>query len=52
MAVEGRASFCDLLLVVVRKTARTRKRLVEVGENTGVRSFLLVNDWTTWTRSG
>ena len=38
------ASFCDLLLVVGSQNSSNSKRLVEVGENTGVRSFL-VNDW-------
>ena len=44
MAVKGVASFCDLLLVVGSQNSSNSKRLVEVGENSGVRSFL-VNDW-------
>jgi 4-hydroxy-3-methylbut-2-enyl diphosphate reductase len=44
MAVKGVASFCDLLLVVGSQNSSNSKRLVEVGENCGVRSFL-VNDW-------
>src|SRR5438067_650921 len=43
MAVKAVASFCDLLLVVGSQNSSNSKRLVEVGENTGVRSFL-VND--------
>jgi 4-hydroxy-3-methylbut-2-enyl diphosphate reductase len=44
MAVKGVAHFCDLLLVVGSENSSNSKRLVEVGDNTGVRSFL-VNDW-------
>jgi len=44
MAVKAVANFCDLLLVVGSQNSSNSKRLVEVGENTGVRSFL-VNDW-------
>ena len=44
MAVKAVADFCDLLLVVGSENSSNSKRLVEVGENTGVRSFL-VNDW-------
>ena len=44
MAVKAVAPFCDLLLVVGSQNSSNSKRLVEVGENTGVRSFL-VNDW-------
>src|SRR5215467_8049918 len=44
MAVKAVASSCDLLLVVGSQNSSNSKRLVEVGENTGVRSFL-VNDW-------
>ena len=44
MAVKAVASFCDLLLVVGSQNSSNSKRLVEVGENTGVRSFL-VDDW-------
>jgi 4-hydroxy-3-methylbut-2-enyl diphosphate reductase len=44
MAVKAVASFCDLLLVVGSQNSSNSKRLVEVGDNTGVRSFL-VNDW-------
>jgi 4-hydroxy-3-methylbut-2-enyl diphosphate reductase len=35
---------CDLLLVVGSENSSNSKRLVEVGENSGVRSYL-VNDW-------
>jgi 4-hydroxy-3-methylbut-2-enyl diphosphate reductase len=44
MAVKAVAEFCDLLLVVGSHNSSNSKRLVEVGENSGVRSFL-VNDW-------
>lgn len=44
MAVKAVASFCDLLLVVGSENSSNSKRLVEVSENLGVRSFL-VNDW-------
>jgi 4-hydroxy-3-methylbut-2-en-1-yl diphosphate reductase len=44
MAVKGVAAFCDLLLVVGSQNSSNSKRLVEVGENSGVRAFL-VNDW-------
>jgi len=44
MAVKGVASFCDLLLVVGSQNSSNSKRLVEVGANSGVRSYL-VNDW-------
>lgn len=44
MAVKGVASFCDLLLVVGSDNSSNSKRLVEVGRNFGVRSYL-VNDW-------
>ena len=51
MAVKAVAHFCDLLLVVGSENSSNSKRLVEVGDNTGVRSFL-VNDWddvdTAW----
>jgi len=51
MAVKAVAHFCDLLLVVGSENSSNSKRLVEVGDNTGVRSFL-VNDWddvdTSW----
>jgi 4-hydroxy-3-methylbut-2-enyl diphosphate reductase len=43
MAVKGVAGFCDLLLVVGSQNSSNSKRLVEVGENAGVRSYL-VND--------
>jgi 4-hydroxy-3-methylbut-2-enyl diphosphate reductase len=44
MAVKAVATFCDLLLVVGSQNSSNSKRLVEVGENSGVRSYL-VNDW-------
>lgn len=44
MAVKAVAGFCNLLLVVGSQNSSNSKRLVEVGENSGVRSFL-VNDW-------
>lgn len=44
MAVKAIATFCDLLLVVGSQNSSNSKRLVEVGENSGVRSYL-VNDW-------
>src|ERR1700758_1659426 len=43
MAVKGVSEHCDLLLVVGSQNSSNSKRLVEVGENSGVRSFL-VND--------
>jgi 4-hydroxy-3-methylbut-2-enyl diphosphate reductase len=43
MAVKAVAGFCNLLLVVGSQNSSNSKRLVEVGENSGVRSFL-VND--------
>jgi 4-hydroxy-3-methylbut-2-enyl diphosphate reductase len=45
MAVKGVATFCDLLLVVGSANSSNSKRLVEVGDNYSVRSFL-VNDWS------
>ncbi len=45
MAVKAMASVCDLLLVVGSNNSSNSKRLVEVGDNTGVRSYL-VNDRT------
>jgi len=44
MSVKAVAGFCNLLLVVGSQNSSNSKRLVEVGENSGVRSFL-VNDW-------
>src|SRR3984957_18726834 len=43
MAVKGVAVHCDLLLVVGSQNSSNSKRLVEVSENVGVRSYL-VND--------
>jgi 4-hydroxy-3-methylbut-2-enyl diphosphate reductase len=43
MAVKGVAVHCDLLLVVGSQNSSYSKRLVEVSENVGVRSYL-VND--------
>ena len=45
MAVKAVATACELLLVVGSNNSSNSKRLVEVGENTGVRAFL-VNDRT------
>jgi 4-hydroxy-3-methylbut-2-enyl diphosphate reductase len=45
MAVKAVADHCDLLLVVGSGNSSNSKRLVEVGENSGVRSHL-VNDRT------
>ena len=45
MAVKGVAGYCDLLLVVGSDNSSNSKRLVEVGQNYGVQSFL-VNDWS------
>jgi len=44
-AVKGVAGFCDLLLVVGSSNSSNSKRLVEVGHNYGVESYL-VNDWS------
>ena len=43
MAVKAVSEFCDLLLVVGSENSSNSKRLVEVGDNFGVRSHL-VND--------
>jgi len=43
MAVKAVSEFCDLLLVVGSQNSSNSKRLVEVAENFGVRSYL-VND--------
>jgi len=43
MAVKAVSGFCDLLLVVGSENSSNSKRLVEVGANFGVRSYL-VND--------
>ncbi len=45
MAVKGVAQFCDLLLVVGSANSSNSKRLVEVGQNYSVKSYL-VNDWS------
>jgi 4-hydroxy-3-methylbut-2-enyl diphosphate reductase len=45
MAVKAVATACDLLLVVGSNNSSNSKRLVEVGENSGVRSYL-INDRT------
>jgi 4-hydroxy-3-methylbut-2-enyl diphosphate reductase len=45
MAVKAMADVCELLLVVGSNNSSNSKRLVEVGENSGVRSYL-VNDRT------
>ena len=39
MAVKAVAAFCDLLLVVGSQNSSNSKRLVEVGDNSGVRSY-------------
>ena len=44
MAVKAVATDCDLLLVVGSENSSNSKRLVEVGGNAGIRSYL-VNDW-------
>ncbi len=43
MAVKAVSQCCDLLLVVGSQNSSNSKRLVEVGENSGVRAYL-VND--------
>ena len=43
MAVKAVSEFCELLLVVGSQNSSNSKRLVEVGDNFGVRSYL-VND--------
>jgi len=43
MAVKAVSQYCELLLVVGSQNSSNSKRLVEVGDNFGVRSFL-VND--------
>jgi 4-hydroxy-3-methylbut-2-enyl diphosphate reductase len=45
MAVKGVAQYCDLLLVVGSANSSNSKRLVEVGQNYSVKSYL-VNDWS------
>ncbi len=45
MAVKALSEACDLLLVVGSQNSSNSKRLVEVGDNCGVRSYL-VNDRT------
>jgi 4-hydroxy-3-methylbut-2-enyl diphosphate reductase len=45
MAVKGVAQYCDLLLVVGSGNSSNSKRLVEVGQNYSVKSYL-VNDWS------
>ena len=51
MAVKGVSQYCELLLVVGSSNSSNSKRLVEVGNNFNVRSYL-VNDWSevdqTW----
>ena len=44
MAVKGVSEHCDLILVVGSDNSSNSKRLVEVGKNYGVASYL-VNDW-------
>ena len=44
MAVKGVAQFCEVLLVVGSANSSNSKRLVEVGQNYAVKSYL-VNDW-------
>jgi len=50
MAVKAVSEVCDLLLVVGSQNSSNSKRLVEVGDNSGVRSFL-VNDRTDVDRA-
>ncbi len=45
MAVKGVAQFCDVMLVVGSANSSNSRRLVEVGQNYAVKSYL-VNDWT------
>jgi len=49
--VKGVSQYCELLLVVGSSNSSNSKRLVEVGNNFNVRSYL-VNDWSevdqTW----
>ena len=45
MAVKGVAEFCEMILVVGSANSSNSKRLVEVGRNYGVQSYL-VNDWS------
>ena len=45
MAVKGVSQYCELLLVVGSANSSNSRRLVEVGQNCGVPSYL-VNDWT------
>jgi 4-hydroxy-3-methylbut-2-enyl diphosphate reductase len=45
MAVKGVSKYCDLLLVVGSANSSNSRRLVEVGQNYSVPSYL-VNDWT------
>ena len=45
MAVKGVAQFCEMILVVGSANSSNSKRLVEVGHNYGVQSYL-VNDWS------
>ena len=51
MAVKAVSRICDLLLVVGSQNSSNSKRLVEVGDNFGVRSFL-VNDRSDVDRRG
>ena len=44
MAVKGVSAFCELILVVGSANSSNSKRLIEVGQNYGVESYL-VNDW-------
>src|SRR5207245_8071494 len=45
MAVKGVSRFCEMILVVGSANSSNSKRLVEVGQNYGVRDHL-VNDWS------
>jgi 4-hydroxy-3-methylbut-2-enyl diphosphate reductase len=45
MAVKGVSQYCEALLVVGSANSSNSKRLVEVGQNYGVPSYL-VNDWS------
>jgi 4-hydroxy-3-methylbut-2-en-1-yl diphosphate reductase len=45
MAVKGVSAYCEMILVVGSANSSNSKRLVEVGQNYGVKAHL-VNDWS------